>query len=520
MATTRLGADRVGRAFGPVQALDGVTFSARERTIHALLGENGAGKTTLIRSLSGLDRPTSGSVIVDDERVRFSGPRAAFDAGIAVVQQELALSPDLTLLENLVLGIEPMKGIRIDWGAAEDRAQSLAESIGATIPWGRRAGDVEVGTLQQTEIVRCLFRGANTLIFDEPSAVLAPSQIEGLLVLLRSLREQGNTIIIITHKLDEALAIADDVTVLRGGKVVHSQPAEGLETDRLATMIVGDSLPPQRTDRRTAPGDIVLDVADLVIPGRQTSVGPVDLEVRSGEIVGIAGVAGNGQEDLIESLIGLREPVSGSVTVDGIDLTRAPVSQRRGAGMSYISSDRRHEGLSVTESLVDNIIVGMHRRAPLAKKGWLSPSASRKWANDVLVRFKVRFGQSSDPAAALSGGNQQKVVFGREMSLSPKLLVAAQPTRGVDIRGIRELHDVMLAARDEGVAIVLMSQELDELIAMSDRVLVMYHGVPAGFFEPDDPDAKGKIGRAMLGGRDHAYADGAAGAHTSGGDEA
>lgn len=518
MVTTRLGADSIGRAFGPVQALDDVTFSARERTIHALLGENGAGKTTLIRSLSGLDQPTRGSVIVDGKPVRFSGPRDAFDAGIAVVQQELALSPDLTLLENLVLGIEPTTGIRVDWREAQERARALANSIGATIPWNRRAADVEVGTLQQTEIVRCLFRGANTLIFDEPSAVLAPSQIEGLLNLLRSLRNQGNTIIIITHKLDEALAVADDVTVLRGGKVVHSQPAEGLDAAKLATLIVGDSLPPQRTDRHAELGDVILEVADLVIPGRQTTVGPIDLEVRSGEILGIAGVAGNGQEDLVESLIGLRAPVRGSVTVDRDDLTRSSVARRRAAGMSYISSDRRNEGLSVTESLIDNVVTGMHRRAPLARHGWLSPSASKRWAADVLTRFNVRFGQTTDPAASLSGGNQQKLVFGREMSLSPKLLIAAQPTRGVDIRGIRELHDVMLSARDEGVAIVLMSQELDELIAMSDRVLVMYHGAAVGFFDPADPDAKSKIGGAMLGGREHAYAEGTSSIDNTGGD--
>lgn len=506
MAITRLGADGVGRTFGPVHALDDVTFAAREQTIHALLGENGAGKTTLIRSLSGLDQPTSGSVIVDDEPVQFSGPRDAFAAGIAVVQQELALSPNLTLLENLVLGVEPTKGGSIDWAGARQRAEELAESIGARIPWGRRAADVEVGTLQQTEIVRCLFRGANTLIFDEPSAVLAPSQIEGLLNLLRSLREQGNTIIIITHKLDEALAVADDVTVLRGGKVVHSQPAKGLDREQLATMVVGDSLPQQRTERVDSPSDVVLGVSELVVAGRQTTVGPVSFEVRTGEVLGLAGVAGNGQEDLVEAIMGLRPAAGGNVTVSGKNLTRASVARRRRAGISYISSDRRGEGLSITESLIENTVVGMHRRAPLAKHGWLAPAACKRWAEDILGRFNVRFGKATDPAASLSGGNQQKMVFGREMSLEPRLLVAAQPTRGVDIRGIRELHDVMLAARDDGVAIVLMSQELDELLAMSDRVLVMYHGNPAGIFDPADADAKVRIGRAMLGGEQHAFA--------------
>lgn len=388
---TRLGADGIGRSFGPVVALRGVTFSARPQTIHALLGENGAGKTTLIRSLSGLDAPDVGTVIVNDAPAQFRGPRDAFDAGIAVVQQELALCPDLTLLENLVLGIEPVRGGRIDFKGARSKASGIAESIGATVPWDRRAGDVEVGTLQQLEIVRCLYRGADTLIFDEPSAVLAPSQIEGLLRLLTSLREQGNTIIIITHKLEEALAVSDDVTVLRAGSVVATASAVGLDRAELSRMIVGDDIRQVRVARSSDPGEVVLRAAGLTTPGRNQLVGPVDVQVRSGEIIGIAGVAGNGQEDLVEALIGVRPIRSGTITVGDADITSAPVADRRSSGVGYISADRRHEGLSVTEPLVDNVILGQHRHAPAAQGGWrLSPGRSRRIAEAVLTQYRVR----------------------------------------------------------------------------------------------------------------------------------
>ena len=499
MSTPRLGADHVTRRFGSVSALTDVTFSATERTVHVLLGENGAGKTTLIRALSGLDQPDEGWVVDRGERVRFTGPKEAFATGIAVVQQELALSPDLTLLENLVLGGEPTRAGVINWRKARARAEEIAESISAKLPWHRRAGDVEVGTQQQLEIVRCLYRGADTLILDEPSAVLAPAQIEGLLRLLSGLRDQGNTIILITHKLEEALAVADDVTVLRGGRVVHAQAAAGLDRSALSRMIVGEDLRQVRAPRVSEPGRPVLEVSDLRVAGRQRAVGPVSLEVRAGEVLGIAGVAGNGQEDLVEALIGLRPARGGTIRFQGKDITSASVGDRRAEGMGYISADRRHEGLSVTEPLVDNVIIGAHRRPPVAHRGWLSPAAARRHAAEILGRFNVRYGQVTDPASLLSGGNQQKVVFGREMSASPRLLVAAQPTRGVDLRGIKELQETLLAARDEGTAIVLMSQELDELITLSDRILVMYHGMPAGTFDPADTDARTGIGRAMLG---------------------
>ncbi|MGO1973623.1 MAG: ABC transporter ATP-binding protein [Propionibacteriaceae bacterium] len=499
MTSMRLGADGISRRFGPTVALDRVSFGAERGHIHALLGENGAGKTTLIRALSGLDQPDDGTVLVDGEPTRFKGPRDAFTAGIAVVQQELALSPHLTMLENLVLGIEPVRRGRIDWKGARRRAEEIAESIGAEIPWHRQCTDVPIGARQQLEIVRALYRGADTLILDEPSAVLAPSQIEGLLDLLRKLRDQGTTIILITHKLEEVLAVADAVTVLRGGHVVHSQADVDLNRTELAELVVGEHITTATNQRSAVAGDVVLTARGLLVRGRQQSVGPMDLEVRAGEILGIAGVAGNGQDDLVEAIVGVRPILAGTLSLAGDDITHSPVDRRRAAGIGYISADRKEEGLSVTESLADNVVLGGHRTPPVGRGGRYFARRARAQAAEVLAAHSVRHGSVTDPASTLSGGNQQKVVVGRELSFEPAVLVAAQPTRGVDVKGIRDLHRELLAARDRGVAIVLMSQELDELQALCDQIIVMHAGVRNGTFDPDETGARQLIGAAMLG---------------------
>nr|PZM91354.1 MAG: hypothetical protein DIU77_16880 [Thermocrispum agreste] len=266
-------------------------------------------------------------------------------------------------------------------------------------------------------------------------------------------------------------------------------------------MFVGEGRQQVRAPRTAPPGEVVLEVDQVQLAGRQRPVGPVSFQVSEGEIFGVAGVAGNGQEDLVEALIGLRPCRGGAIRFDGRDITTASVGARRAAGVGYISGDRRHEGLSITEPLVDNVAIGSHHSPPLARRGWFSPGAARRHAADILRRFRVRHGRVTDPASMLSGGNQQKLVFGREISKRPRLLVAAQPTRGVDLRGISELQQELVQARDNGTAIVLVSQELDELLALSDRVLVMFHGKPAGIFDPAEPDARARIGRAMLGQR-------------------
>lgn len=499
LKTSRLGTRALSRNFGSVRALDDVTVDFRRETIHALLGENGAGKTTLINLLSGLDRLEHGTVLMKGEPVDLSGPHDSFNHGVAVVQQELAMCPDLTLLENLVLGHEPMSRGRIDWRTARRRAVEIAESLGVDIPWNRPAGETVVGTLQLVEIIRCLFRGADTLLLDEPTAVLAPSQVRGLLDLLSMLRTEGATIVLITHKLEEALSVCDDVTVLRGGRVVHTGQVADISRDELARHVIGSDVSTISRAESRHYGPEVLSLAEAAVAGGSQYVGPVNLSVRQGEIVGVAGVAGNGQDELMEAVVGIRPLAAGQIFLNQENISGCRAGERRSRGTGYISADRRHEGLSITEPLVDNVVFGNHRHSPISRRGWMSRATMKRVAEDILDRYHVRYGGLGDPASSLSGGNQQKAVFGRELIRSPKLLVASQPTRGVDIKGINELHAHLLSQRDAGCAILLMSQELDELLTLSDRILVMFRGQVVESVEADDRFARERIGRAMLG---------------------
>jgi simple sugar transport system ATP-binding protein len=504
LTSTRLGAEGVSRRFDRVTALDAVTLSVQPATVHALLGENGAGKTTLIRCLSGLDTPDSGTVIVNDQQIRFRGPRHALAQGVAVVQQELALAPNLTLLENLALGQEPHRGPVINWATARARGIEIAADIGTEIDWDAPARSVPMGTLQQVEIIRSLYRGADTLILDEPTSVLAPSQIDQLLALLARMRDGGRTIVFITHKLDEVLAVADNVTVLRAGRVVAEQPASGMTRERLAELVVGGKVAPLAVPRRSDVGTVSLDVHEVVARDQRgrDRLGPVSLSVRRGEIVGVAGVAGNGQDELVAVVTGLHTPAEGRVMIDNRDATSDNIAHRRALGLGYIAADRKHEGLSLGCSLVENIVAGVHRGPRVARGFAFNPKRARILAIEVLERFGVRYGDHDDPASALSGGNQQRVVVGRELSRKPVIVVAVQPTRGVDIRGIREIHAELLAARDRGAGILLISEELDELLALSDHVLVLHRGRISDPVLPGEPNARARIGALMLG--DHA----------------
>lgn len=496
---SRLATKELVRVFGTTRALDHVSVNFRKQSIHALLGENGAGKTTLIKALSGLEPPDAGIILVDESPVELKNPNDAFKHGVAVVQQELAMCPNLTLLENLVLGNEPMNFGRIDWQSAHRRAEMIAESIGVSIQWNSRAGDNVVGTLQQVEIIRCLFRGADTLLLDEPTAVLAPSQIKGLLDLLVRLKQNGNTIILITHKLAEALSVSDDVTVMRSGRVVHTGPANELSREELARHVVGDSIPRLARPKTQDFGNEMLKLNEAVIRGRHQQIGPISFALHEGEAVGVAGVAGNGQDELMEAVVGLRGLASGRIYLNGEDITKRSVKERRERGLSYISADRRHEGLSVTESLVDNVALGNHWKRPLTHGLLMSRSGMKSFAERTLDSFNVRYRSPTDPASSLSGGNQQKLVFGRELSGSPRLLVASQPTRGVDIKGIHELHTHLLRQRNESRAILLMSQELDELLTLCDLILVIFRGQIVEAVPVSDSRARDRIGNAMLG---------------------
>ena len=480
-------------------ACDRVDFAASPGSIHGIVGGNGAGKTTLMRILQGLEQPDAGRVIVDDVPVVLADPAAAFARGIGMVHQEFMLVDSLTLLENLILGREPARCGVIDRASALAAAERLAASAGVQLDWDATVAEAPVHLRQTVEILRLLYRGADVLIFDEPTSVLAPQQVHDLLALLRHLRDEGRTILFISHKLDEVLAVADRITVLRAGRVVATTTPAQTDVASLAQLMVGEAVAPPRRAHVTARGAAVLSVhalGALDARGVRRLIG-IDLDVHPGEIVGIAGVGGSGQDELVTALVGLRRAVAGTIVLDGANVTGASVASRRRAGLGYVSADRAHEGLSQQASISDNVLAGRHRDAPFARHGVLHPSVVRAHVAKVLALFSVMHGDAADPVGSLSGGNQQRVAIARELDRAPRLLVAAQPTRGVDIAGTAFIHARILAYRDAGGAVLLVSEELDQLLALADRILVLYRGRLGGTVEGARADPV-RIGRMML----------------------
>jgi len=485
---TRLGADGISRRFGSVVANDGIDLAVRGGEIHAIVGQNGAGKSTLMRIFQGLDQPDAGRVIVDGRPVRFRGPADALAHGIGMVHQEFMLADALTLAENLILGAEPGRRGIIDRRAVLDRARQLADQAGVDLDWHQLAGQASVPDRQIVEILRLLYRGADTLILDEPTAVLAPSQVDRLFGLLRALRQDGHTILFISHKLREVMALADRVTVLRQGRVITTVDVGTIDQDALAQLVVGETVePPQRT-ASDGGGDVILDVAGLSVagPGDRPALDQVTFAVKAGEILGIAGVAGNGQEALIASLIGLARPSAGCIALQGQGLDRKSVADHRAAGIGYVSADRAGEGLCRQATLTENAIAGEQRHLAAETRGWLVPGRCKQRAQAIVDRYQVVHGGLGRPVGELSGGNQQRLLIGREIDRSPSLLLIAQPTRGVDLKGIAAIHRELLAYRQRGGAIVMVSEELDELIALSDRILVLCGGRAMGIVDRED----------------------------------
>lgn len=505
MTTARLQAQGITRRFGPVVANDGVDLTVAPGTIHGIVGENGAGKSTLMRILAGLDRPDAGSLVIDGREVVLRSPLDGAALGIGMVEQELPLIRELTLLENLVLGAEPRRHGLIDWDRARHRATELARTAGVAVDWDARAGDVPIGTLQRVAILQQIHRGVDVLILDEPTAVLAPQQAEGLMDLLRSLRSERQTILFTSHKLDEVLSLTDTVTVLRDGRHVATKDPGQLTAAELAELMVGQA-PPAPVKRTHKPvGTPRLKVADLwtQAPDGRPVLHGIDLQVHAGELLGIAGVAGNGQQTLVECLLGLR-PAEGRITVDDRDITRLDPGRRRGAGLAYISGDRRHEGLALPASLTDNAIAG-HHRAGLRQQGWLRRGWLRRRAVDelvtaILTENGVVHDHAGQPAGSLSGGNQQRLVVGRELAHRPMVLVAAYPTRGIDIRGVAFVHRRLLELAADGAAAVVVSEELDELLTLCHRVIALHRGRVAGEVR-GQPDQRLALGQLMLGER-------------------
>jgi general nucleoside transport system ATP-binding protein len=499
-ARVRLGARGVTRRFGSLTANDSVDFSAMAGTIHAIVGGNGAGKSTLMRILQGMDRPDAGEVIVNDRPVALSGAAEAFALGIGMVHQEFMLVPGLTLLENLVLAREPVKGLAVlDKAAALSAARELETQTGVHLDWSMPVDEAPVHVRQLLEIMRLLYRGADVLILDEPTAVLAPSQIRDLMALLKRLRAEGRTILFISHKLDEVMSVSDDITVMRTGRVVCSIRAAETTKAALAELMIGETLHEIEAHGGT-PGETVLEADKLSAFDSQgvKRLKSVDLSVRKGEIVAIAGVAGNGQDELTATLTGLLSASEGRVRLCGRDMTATDIAGRRAAGLAYLSPDRAAEGLCVSASIAENAIAGHHRRRDFCSAGFLKRRRIARHVEALLDSYSVRRASSALTAGSLSGGNQQRVAIARELDGDPACLIACQPTRGVDIHGIAFIHKCLLDYRDRGGAVLLVSEELDEIITLADRILVIFNGEIRGeLARGSDTET---IGRLMLGG--------------------
>jgi general nucleoside transport system ATP-binding protein len=491
----------ITKQFPGVVANDHVDLELVKGEVHALLGENGAGKSTLMNILYGLYHPDEGEIRLNGSPLRIDAPRAAIDNGIGMVHQHFMLIPVLSVAENIVLGVEPHSGPFIDLDTARERVGELSRRFGLAVRPEARIDSISVGMQQRVEILKALYRGAEILILDEPTAVLTPQEAEELFAIVRSLQAEGKSIIFISHKLNEVLEIADRITVLRFGKKVDTVPREGATQESLARMMVGREVVLRVEKPPAQPGDTLLAVENLVVVderGLEACRG-VSFELHEGEIVGIAGVDGNGQSELIDALTGLRHPASGRIVVCGRDVTTAGAREVLDNGMGHIPEDRQVRGLVLDFSLAENLALHDFRKPPESKFGWLFPRRLIERARRLLAEFDVRGGGPETAAASLSGGNQQKVVIAREVSRDPRVLVAAQPTRGLDVGAIEFVHRRLVAERDEGRAILLVSFELEEILSLSDRILVVYEGRIVGEYTPDVSEEE--LGFAMTGGR-------------------
>ncbi|MDQ2836669.1 MAG: ABC transporter ATP-binding protein [Actinomycetota bacterium] len=490
----------ITKRFPGVVANSDVNITVRRGTVHAIVGENGAGKSTLMKILYGMQRPDEGEIRIDGKPVHFGSPADAIAAGVGMVHQHFMLADNFTVLENIVLGSEPTRRGKLNFGAARRRILELSKTYGLDLDPDELVEHLGVGDRQRVEIAKVLYRGARLLILDEPTAVLVPHEVDELFDNLRGLKSEGLTILFISHKLDEVISVADDITVVRRGKTVGTADPRSVTPRQLAELMVGSELPSPETRSDTVRDEVVLSVSGLNVSGGggRDAVSDISFEIHAGQVFGIAGVEGNGQSELVEALMGIRPARTGSISLAGRDLSHDSTRARRLAGIGYIPEDRQRQGLLLDAPLWENRILGHSDSAPNIKGPLIDRAGARRDTERIVADFDVRTPGIDVPALALSGGNQQKLIVGRELSGNPVLLIASQPTRGVDVGAQAAIWEHVRDARAAGLAVLLISADLEELIGMSDAIAVMLRGRFVGTADPATVTAE-ELGSAMTG---------------------
>ena len=502
MADILLELREITKQFPGVTANDHVSFDLRDGEVHALVGENGAGKTTLMKILYGLYRPDSGSIAVDGASIAIRGPRDAISRGIGMVHQHFMLFPPFTVLENIVIGEEAQRAGILATHVQHSRIEAIMMENGITVPLDAKVEDLAVGLQQRVEILKILFRGAKILIFDEPTAVLTPQEVNELFRTFRALTDHGKGIIFITHKLDEVLAVADRITVIRQGRVVRTMARAGVTKPMIAELMVGKPVLMEVDRPPMEAGRTVLEVRDLKVRSSRgfAAVDGLSFSVKAGEIYGIAGVEGNGQSELVHAIAEGVEVEGGDILLEGVNVRRWSVRKRREHGIAHIPEDRLKYGLLLPFSIATNLTLGRHDKPPFVTRlQTVNARAVRESARRIIKQYDIRTPSENTPANALSGGNQQKAVVARELSAEPHLLLASQPTRGVDIGATEFIHRQIMKARTEGKAVLLVSADLDELLALSDRIGVIFKGRIIREFTHENA-VREEVGLSMTGG--------------------
>jgi ABC-type uncharacterized transport system ATPase subunit len=490
----------ITKRFGDVLANDHISLAIPDKSIHAIIGENGAGKSTVMNILYGFYAADEGEILIDGQAHAISGPGDAIKLGLGMVHQHFMLVEPLTVTENIILGAEPTAGLSIDYRKARARVRELSEQYGLKINPDALISNLSVGQEQRVEILKTLYRGARILILDEPTAVLTPQEVSEMFAILRGLREQGKTIIIITHKLAEVLSLSDNITVMRDGRVVGNLPTSEATAEGLARLMVGREVLLRVKKDDAKPRDPVLSVRGLTLRGPEGNsiLDDVSFEVRGGETLGIAGVEGNGQTELIEILAGLQKATGGEVLLENTHIDGLGPRERKRRGIAHIPEDRHRRGLLLTFDLAGNSILGVHREPPISGAFLLNDDVIVERAQRLVREYDVRPPNILLPARALSGGNQQKLIVAREFDIKPRLVLVSQPTRGVDIGATEFIHRKIIELRDAGAAILLVSAELDEVLSLSDRVIVIYAGRVVGEVDPKSVSEE-EIGLMMTG---------------------